>query len=121
MLVESGKTTEVNGVLIPSTGLLDITTSPPGAWILIDTNNSGVTPILIPGITVGNHTLTAGKEGFVTAEQRVTVLENRTTQISIILVPDSPSLPETAAPTPVTLIACFLLIFLVIRHTRREY
>jgi hypothetical protein len=119
--VESGKTTEVSGVLIPSTGLLDITTSPTGAWILLDTNNQGVTPILITNITVGNHTLTAGKEGFVTAEQKVTVVENRTTQISITLVPASPSLPETAAPAPVTLIACFLLIFLVIRHMRRKY
>ena len=119
--VESGKTTEVSGVLLPSTGLLDVTTSPPGAWILLDSNNTGATPILISNITVGNHTLTAGKEGYVTTEQSVTVLENRTTQVSIILVPASPSLPETAAPAPVTLIACFLLIFLVIRLVRREY
>ena len=39
--VESGKTTEVSGVLLPSTGLLDVTTSPPGAWILLDSNNHG--------------------------------------------------------------------------------
>ena len=93
MRVESGKTTEVSGALLPSTVLLDVTTSPPGAWILLDSNNPCATPILISNITVGNHTLTAGKEGYVTTEQSVTGLENQTTQISIILVPASPSLP----------------------------
>jgi hypothetical protein len=119
--VESGKTTEVTGALIPLTGSLNITTNPPGAWILVDTVNPGITPISVSNITIGNHTLTAGKEGYVTAEQRVTVAENRTTQITISLVPVSPSLPDTAAPAPLTLIACFILVLLMVRHVRRGY
>ena len=57
MRVESGKTTEVSGTLIPLTGSLEITTIPEGARILLGTINLGVTPISLPNMTVGNHTL----------------------------------------------------------------
>jgi hypothetical protein len=121
--VESGKTTEVNGALIPLTGSLDITTSPAGARILLDAVNRGVTPVSLTNMTVGNHKLTLVKEGYVTAEQRVTVVEDRTTQITISLVPASPPLLDTSratGPAPATLIAGFITILLVIRYLRRE-
>ena len=121
--VESGKTTEVSGALIPLTGSLDITTSPAGARILLDTISLGITPVSLPNMTVGNHTLTVVKEGYVTAEQRVTVVEDRTTQITISLVPASPPLVDTlraAGPAPAIPIAGFITILLVIRYLRRE-
>ena len=116
--VEAGKTTKVNGTLIPLTGSLDITTSPSGARILLDTVILGVTPVSLLNVTVGNHTLTIVKEGYVNAEQSVTVIEDRTTQISISLVPTLPPLVDTlraAGPAPATLIAGFIAILLVIR------
>ena len=60
--VESGKTTGVSGALIPLTGSLDITTSPPGARILLDTAYLGITPVILPNITVENHMLTIVKK-----------------------------------------------------------
>jgi hypothetical protein len=121
MRVESGKTTEVSGVLIPLTGSLDITTSPSGARILLDTVDLGETPVSLTNKTVGNHTLTVVKEGYVTAEYMVTVVENRTTQITISLVPPSPPLPDTlraSGPAPASLIAGFIALLLVIRYLR---
>jgi hypothetical protein len=119
--VESGKATEVSGALIPLTGSLDITTSPLGARILLDTIDLGVTPVPLTNMTVGNHMLTAVKEGYVTAEHMVTVVENRTTQITISLVPGSPPLPDTlraSGPAPATLISGFIAILLGIRYWR---
>jgi hypothetical protein len=119
--VESGKTTEVSGMLIPLTGSLDIITIPDGARILLDTINLGVTPISLPNMTVGNHTLTVLKERYVSAERTVTVVENRTTQITISLVSASPPLVDTlraAGPAPATLIAGFFTILLVFRYLR---
>jgi hypothetical protein len=123
MRVESVKTTEISGALIPLTGSEDITTSPPVAWILHDSINQGVSPISLPNMTVENHTLTAGKEGYITAERRVTLVEDQTTQISIILIPASLTLPYTlraAAHAPATLVADFILILLIVRYLRRE-
>ncbi len=119
--VESGKTTEVSGTLIPLTGSLEITTITEGARILPCTNNLGVTPISLPNMTVGNHTLTVVKERYASAERTVTVVDNRTTQITISLVSASPPLVDTlraAGPAPATLIAGFFMILLVTRYLR---
>ncbi len=61
-------------------------------------------------MTVGNHTLTVVKERYASAERMVTVVENRTMQITISLVSASPPLVDTlraAGPAPATLIAGF--------------
>jgi hypothetical protein len=110
-------------MLIPLTGSLDIITIPDGARILLDTINLGVTPISLPNMTVGNHTLTVLKERYVSAERTVTVVENRTTQITISLVPASPPLLGTlraAGPVPANLIVGVITILLVTRYLRRE-
>jgi hypothetical protein len=121
--VEPGKTTEVKGTLLPLTGSLEITSSPPGARILLDTVNQGICPLMLANITRGNHTLTAEKEGYVTTEQIVRVIPGQTTQITVQLVPVSPlnqnSLP-VSAPGPAILIAAFIVILLVIRHVRKQ-
>jgi hypothetical protein len=121
--VESGKTTEVDVALILLTGSLDITSGPAGARILLDAVHQGVTPVSLPNITVGNHMLTVRKEGYITSEQTITVVEDRTTQITISLVPASPPFMDTlqaAGPAPAALIAGFIMILLVIRYLRRE-
>jgi hypothetical protein len=71
-------------------------------------------------MTVGNHTLTVVKEEYVTSEQ---VVEDRTTQITISLVPASSPLMDTlraSGPAPATLIGGFIMILLVIRYLRNE-
>ncbi len=121
--VDSAKTTEVSVDLMPLTGSLNITTSPPGTLILIDRVASGVSPLSFPNVTVGNHTLTLVKEGYITAEHEVTVREDRTTQINISLFPASPPAPDTiraAGSAPVHLIAGFITILLGIRYLQRK-
>jgi hypothetical protein len=74
-------------------------------------------------MTVGNHTLIVVKEEYVTSEHTITVVEDRTTQITISLVPASPPLLDTlraSGPAPATLIGGFIMILLVIRYLRNE-
>ena len=54
-----------------------------------------VTPLSLPNMTVGNHTLTVETEGYVTSEQTITVVEDRAKQITISLFPASPPLMDT--------------------------
>jgi hypothetical protein len=72
-------------------------------------------------MTVGNHTLTEVKAEYVMSEQTITVVEDRTTQITISLVPASLPLVDTlraSGPAPATLIGVFIMILLVIRYLR---
>jgi hypothetical protein len=121
--VESGKTTEVSGTLMPLTGSLEITTSLPGARILLDNVSQGIGPVTLANLTMGNHTLTVVKEGYVTTEQMVQVIPGRTTQITLPLVPVSPSNREilpASGPDPALLIAGFFVILLAIRKLRTK-
>jgi len=121
--VKAGQTTEVTGTLLPLTGSLEITTSPPGARILLDSVNQGISPLTLENLTMGNHTLTVIKEGHVTTEQMVRIISGRTTQITIPLVPVSPSNPEilpASGPDPAILIAGFIVILQLIRYLRTQ-
>jgi hypothetical protein len=121
--VVAGETTEVTGTLLPLTGSLEITTSPPGAQVLLDTVNRGISPLTLANLTNGNHTMTIVNEGYVTTEQMVRIIPGRTTQITVMLVPVSPSNREifpVSGPGPAILIAGFIVILLVIRHVRKK-
>ena len=89
--VEAGKITAVTGTLIPLTGSLEITTSPSGARILLDSADQGTSPVTLTNISAGNHTLTVIKEGYITTEQRVLILPGQTTPAAVLLDPLSSS------------------------------
>jgi hypothetical protein len=119
--VEAGKITAVNATLIPLTGSLEITTSPPGARILLDSVDQGASPVTLTTITSGNHTLLVVKEGYVTLEQLVRILPDQTTQTAVLLKPISSS-PHGIVPAsgqgPTMIIAGLIVIMVVIRSNR---
>jgi hypothetical protein len=87
--VEAGKITAVSGTLIPLTGSLEITTSPSGARIMLDSADQGTSPVTLTNISAGNHTLTVIKEGYITTEQRLRIIPGQTTPVTILLLPIS--------------------------------
>jgi len=89
--VEAGKITAVTGTLIPLTGSLEITTSPSGARILLDSADQGTSPVTLTNISAGNHTLTVIKEGYITTEQRLRIIPIQTTPVAVLLDPLSSS------------------------------
>lgn len=121
--VKAGETTEVIVTLLPLTGSLEITTSPTGARILLDSVNQGIGPLTLENLTMGNHMITVVKEGYVNTEQIVRIIPGRTSQITIPLVPVSPSNPEilpAQGPGSAILIAGFIVILLAIRQLRTK-
>jgi hypothetical protein len=92
VLVEPGKSTEMSVMLTLLAGSFDITTDPAGALEIFDTVNLGTNTVLLPAITVGNHTLMLRKEGYRFHDQDVTVFSDRTTIITLTLMPASPQI-----------------------------
>lgn len=121
--VIAGEKTEVIGTLPPLPGSLEITTSPPGAQVLLNTVNRGISPLTLANLSNGNYTITVMDEGYVTTEQIVLVVPGRTTQITVTLVPVYQSNREifpSSGPAPVILIAGFIVIMLVFRFKQKQ-
>ncbi len=73
-VVMEGALTEVSIPLLSEKGSLYINTTPSGAEISIDGKPSGLSPVLIPDLTPGNHTLEASKAGYEATRQQVQVI-----------------------------------------------
>lgn len=54
---------------------LSVTSSPPGADVTLDGTAVGVTPLVIPGVSTGNHTVRITLPGFTDYEEQVTITE----------------------------------------------
>jgi PKD repeat protein len=96
--VAAGKTTPVNGVLIsrsqpaPSAystqagmGTIVVTSSPPGANVYLDGKSSGKTPITIPDVIPGTHTILLTMQGYSDTSRSVDVSAGSQNQISVDL------------------------------------
>ncbi len=58
--VRSGQISEINAILVAKkemTGSLAVITNPPGAEIFIDGDFKGISPVTVPGIHAGTHTV----------------------------------------------------------------
>jgi hypothetical protein len=57
----------------PNTGSLTITTSPAYALVTFDGASMGISPVKIPKVSAGIHTIVVKEDGYVTTEQTVSV------------------------------------------------
>ena len=96
--VAAGKTTPVNGVLVsrsqpaPSAnptqagmGTIVVISSPPGANVYLDGKLSGKTPITIPDVIPGTHTILLTMQGYSDTSRSVDVSAGSQNQISVDL------------------------------------
>ncbi len=65
----------------PTTGDIDVTSSPSGANVYVDSVYYGTSPQLCSGLTPGGHTLEVMKAGYDTWKQTVSVVAGQTTHI----------------------------------------
>ena len=65
----------------PTTGDIDVTSSPSGANVYVDSVYYGTSPQLCSGLTPGGHTLEVMKSGYNTWKQTVSVVAGQTTRV----------------------------------------
>nr|WP_246269911.1 DUF3344 domain-containing protein [Methanofollis tationis] len=80
-------------------GSIAVSSSPAGATVYIDDEESGVTNTTVTGLAVGDHTVRVEKEGYKTPDERtVTVKKGSTTAVSFTLAPLTGSISVVSEP-----------------------
>lgn len=86
---------------VPMYGLLDVSSTPMPATIIVDGKDTGKqTPDTIENMLVGEHKVTIIKEGYKPYTQTVNIVENQITEISVRLTADATTSDTTPAVTP---------------------
>ena len=86
---------------VPMYGLLDVSSTPLPANIIVDGKDTGKqTPDTVENLLVGEHTVTIIKAGYKPYTQKVNIFENQITEISVRLTAgDSTYTPPATTPT----------------------
>jgi serine/threonine-protein kinase len=85
----------------PRTGRITVRTTPAGARVTIDGKDVGKTPLTVPNLTRGTHTVRVVRDGYTTVERRVVISPAETTStltLSLARVPGATPRPAPAEP-----------------------
>jgi len=96
-VVMEGALTEVSIPLLSEKGSLYVNTTPSGAEISIDGQPSGLSPVLVPDLVPGNHTLEARKAGYNATRQQVQVIGGHR-MVAQVSLGESTPVPGTYPP-----------------------
>ncbi|WFN33535.1 PEGA domain-containing protein [Methanogenium sp. S4BF] len=126
MYVKGGSVMTVNAQLTPNapsptpdtTGQLIVSSTPTGAEVYLDNAFRGITPVTLPDIPAGSHTVTVKQTGYTDASQTVTVTGGQSTPVALGLVAVPPT---TQGPAPVLpVMAAFAIIGAVLALVGRK-
>ncbi len=98
--VTAGIETPVNIVLVPvspTTGSLSVTSNPTGATVMVDGTGYGPTPVVVPGLSPGSHSISISKAGYQAYSGSASVTAGSETPVFVVLTQVSPS-PTTTTP-----------------------
>ena len=102
--VSAGATTLVSAALTPipdpTTGSVNIQSTPAGANAFLDGTLVGLTPVLVSGITPGSHQVAVELTGYVPFQATTSVSAGATTVVSAVLTPGPTPTATTPTPTP---------------------
>jgi hypothetical protein len=84
--------------LSTATGVLLVTTVPEGAFLFLDGENRGVTPVTIPDLPVGSHILALSSPGYQNLTTHAVVLEGAITAVNITLSSANGSIYANTTP-----------------------
>jgi hypothetical protein len=81
----------------PNTGSLSVTTTPAGALVFIDGTQVGVSPVTVPGLSPGAHTILMKLDGYADLTATVTITAGQTQVYTTGLSPRAAAAPATTA------------------------
>lgn len=73
-----------------TTGTLVVETRPPGARVIVDGNDIGVTPVTLPSIAVGAHRLRIERPGYTSITTTTTIEAGARARVAVTLTPERP-------------------------------
>ncbi|MCU0631585.1 MAG: PEGA domain-containing protein [Methanolinea sp.] len=119
--VQAGKTASVRASLTlvqapAGSGTVQITSEPSGANIFIDNRCIGITPLTIPSIPAGAHSIILQLKGYQDYQNTFNLNAGQTAQIQVALTPDSFPIPISVWPCTVALLVTGIFFFV-----RREW
>jgi len=94
----SGERGEISATLPAERGTIIVNSTPAGARVSLDGADAGISPVTLPNVLPGNHTVALALDGYVPVEQQVAVTAGMTSPLVIQLSPVSiiPTLPVKA-------------------------
>ena len=84
--------------LVPETGSVQVTSSPSGAEVYLDSEYRGTTPVTLPAVMAGSHIIEVRLAGTERWTAPVSVTSGSTVRLQALLVPVPATLPVTFAP-----------------------
>jgi hypothetical protein len=119
--VDPGTIAEVNVTLQPETGTLVVNSTPPGARVLLDGINAGLSPVLLENISADHHTVSLEKDGYTAAVREVRIDAGQVSPVEVSLDPVPVPLPTTRAAGLVpALSGAFFIILLGVAYSHRR-
>lgn len=88
-----GDTTRLDVELLPFAGVLTVTTTPPGADVLVDGQPVGVSPVELE-LPPGPHEVRVSLDGHADAARELAVVAGRSYQLELTLAPLAPPRPR---------------------------
>jgi PKD repeat protein len=86
--VGTGQMSAINAELVAtkvSTGSLAVITDPPGAEIFIEGDFKGVSPVTVPGLSAGNHTVLLTLENYADAMANISITAGHTQKFTTVM------------------------------------
>ena len=110
----------VNAVLIPAknppqSGTLLVSSNPQGANVFLDNAFVGITPLTIPSVTAGNHTLLLRLAGYTDYSTLLTISPGQAVQVQAALNPVATPTPTPTGADMLTVVAGAMAAVLLLR------
>jgi len=123
--VNPGETSSVSATLTPkttpATGTISVSSSPSGANMYLDNSYKGITPLTIPDVSTGTHTIKVTLAGYQDWSTSVQVASGETLPVPASLTQSPTPTPKTPTTVLSVIVALFISGVIAAKTQGRKY